>query len=50
MKAEGSTVPETDRLRRLYDRAAGDYDRQMESFDRLLLGDGRRNLCSRASG
>ncbi len=50
MKAEASTGPETGHLRRFYDRAAGDYDRQMESFDRLLLGDGRRRLCSRASG
>ncbi len=50
MKAEAATAPGAVRLRRFYDRAARDYDRQMESFDRLLLGDGRRTLCSRASG
>ncbi len=50
MKTEAATAPGAVRLRRFYDRAARDYDRQMESFDRLLLGDGRRRLCSRASG
>jgi ubiquinone/menaquinone biosynthesis C-methylase UbiE len=41
---------ETDRLRRFYDEYAGDYDRWMRFYDSLMVGDGRRRVCSRASG
>jgi ubiquinone/menaquinone biosynthesis C-methylase UbiE len=41
---------ETERVRRFYERAAPDYDRGMKYFDRLLLGDARKRVCSRARG
>ena len=49
-KAAAPTARQTERVRRFYDRFAADYDRGMGLFERLLLGDGRRRLCSRASG
>jgi ubiquinone/menaquinone biosynthesis C-methylase UbiE len=41
---------ENERLRRFYDRSAGEYDRWMRFYDSIMLGDARRRLCSRASG
>lgn len=41
---------ETERVRRLYDAAAGRYDRSIALFERLLFGGGREWVCSRASG
>jgi ubiquinone/menaquinone biosynthesis C-methylase UbiE len=41
---------ETERARRIWDRAAPRYDRGMGLMERLLLGDGRRWVCSRAAG
>jgi ubiquinone/menaquinone biosynthesis C-methylase UbiE len=40
----------TDRVRRFYERAARDYDRWTDLFDRLLLDDRRVILCSQARG
>jgi ubiquinone/menaquinone biosynthesis C-methylase UbiE len=40
----------TEKAQRLWDEHAGDYDRQMRVFERLLFGDGRRWVCSRARG
>jgi ubiquinone/menaquinone biosynthesis C-methylase UbiE len=48
--AEAWPMGETERIRRFYERAAADYDRGMRLFDRMLLGDGRRRVCSRARG
>ena len=39
-----------DRSRRLWDRYAPRYDRQIRLFERLMLKDGRSWVCSRASG
>jgi ubiquinone/menaquinone biosynthesis C-methylase UbiE len=50
MEAEAPAARETERLRRFYDSSAADYDGWMRHFDRLLLGDGRRRICSRADG
>ncbi|MBI3970661.1 MAG: class I SAM-dependent methyltransferase [Chloroflexi bacterium] len=50
MKAEAPAAHETERVRRFYDKSAADYDRWMQVFDRLLLGDGRSRICSRAGG
>lgn len=36
--------------RRFYDEYAGDYDRWMRFYDPLVLGDRRREVCSRARG
>ena len=43
-------VSETDRARRIYDRTAGRYDRQIGVFERLLFEGGRELACSRAEG
>jgi ubiquinone/menaquinone biosynthesis C-methylase UbiE len=37
-------------VRGYYDRVAHEYDSSMEDIDRVLLGRGRRRLCSRARG
>ncbi len=45
------TVPdETERVRRLYDDAAGKYDRFVGFAEKLLFGDGRRWVCAQAKG
>jgi ubiquinone/menaquinone biosynthesis C-methylase UbiE len=41
---------ETERLKRLWEREAPTYDRRMGFFERVLFGDGREWVCSRASG
>ena len=41
---------ETERVRRLADRQAPRYDRQISMFERLLFGDGRRWATSQVSG
>lgn len=41
---------ETERIRRLYDKEAPKYDRQISFFERLLFKDGREWACSQATG
>jgi ubiquinone/menaquinone biosynthesis C-methylase UbiE len=41
---------ETERVRRIYDESADDYDRQISFCERLLFGGGREWVCSRAQG
>src|SRR5262245_54976160 len=41
---------ETERVRKLQDREAPHYDRNISVFERLLFGDGRRWVCSQARG
>jgi len=41
---------ETERVRRLMDKQAPRYDRQMDFFDRVLFGGGREWACSQADG
>src|SRR6266508_1119979 len=41
---------ETERVRRLMDKGAPRYDRQMNFFDRVLFGGGREWACSHAEG
>jgi ubiquinone/menaquinone biosynthesis C-methylase UbiE len=41
---------ETERLKRVWEREAPAYDRRMSFFERVLFGDGREWVCSRASG
>ncbi len=45
-----TTATTLERLRRYYDRLALDYDRWIDHFDRLLLGDGRQSICAQARG
>ena len=41
---------ETERTRRIYDRSAKHYDRQISFFERILFGGGREWVCSQAEG
>ena len=41
---------QTDRVRRIWDKRAPTYDRSMGFFEKLLFGDERTWVCSRASG
>src|SRR5215211_5981550 len=41
---------ETERVRRIQDKEAPRYDRQISFFERLLFGGGREWVCSRAQG
>src|SRR2546421_12344807 len=41
---------ETDRVRRIYEKEAPKYDRQIAFFEKVLFGDGREWVCSQARG
>ena len=41
---------ETERVRRIQDKEAPRYDRQISFFERILFGEGRRWVCSQATG
>ncbi|MGH2394995.1 MAG: class I SAM-dependent methyltransferase, partial [Candidatus Limnocylindria bacterium] len=41
---------ETERVRRLWDRAAPKYDRMIAFWEKVLFSGGRRWVCSRAAG
>ena len=41
---------DTERARRLWNRMADKYDRQMSWWERVLFGEGREWVCSRAEG
>jgi ubiquinone/menaquinone biosynthesis C-methylase UbiE len=41
---------ETERVRRVQDKGAPGYDRQISFFERILFGDGRAWVCSQARG
>lgn len=43
-------LSETERTRRIYDRTAGRYDRQIKFFERVLFGGGREWACGQARG
>jgi ubiquinone/menaquinone biosynthesis C-methylase UbiE len=45
-----TTASETERVRRIQDRSASGYDRQISFFERILFGDGRGWVCSQARG
>jgi SAM-dependent methyltransferase len=47
---EFMTISATDRIRTFYDRAASRYDSSIRLFERLLFGDGRAWVTSRAIG
>jgi ubiquinone/menaquinone biosynthesis C-methylase UbiE len=43
-------VEETEDVRRVYEREAGNYDRNVRIPERLLFGGGREWVCARAEG
>ena len=43
-------MTETERIRRIYERMAPGYDRQLGVVESFLFGDGRTWVCSRAQG
>src|SRR5215204_3412136 len=45
-----SVSEETERLKRVWEKEAPTYDRRMGFFERVLFGDAREWVCSRASG
>ena len=45
-----TNAAETERVRRVQDKHAGGYDRQISLFERILFGDGRAWVCSQAGG
>src|SRR4051794_30002637 len=49
-QAVSETTQETERVRRVQDKHAGGYDRQIAFFERILFGDGRKWVCSQAQG
>jgi ubiquinone/menaquinone biosynthesis C-methylase UbiE len=48
-KAEGLSA-ETERVRRIQNKEAPRYDRQISFFERILFGGGREWVCSQAEG
>jgi ubiquinone/menaquinone biosynthesis C-methylase UbiE len=44
------TAAETDRVRRILDKQASGYDRQISFFERVLFAGGREWICSQARG
>jgi len=54
MDVTSHTIPTssdpTERQRRVWDKRAPTFDRSMGLMEKLFLGDGRRWICSRASG
>jgi ubiquinone/menaquinone biosynthesis C-methylase UbiE len=46
----GDNTTETERVRRLQDKEAPRYDRQISFFERVLFGGGREWVCSQAEG
>ncbi|HEX2281521.1 MAG TPA: class I SAM-dependent methyltransferase [Thermomicrobiales bacterium] len=45
-----TTLAETERVRRYYEQIAHRYDEYVGYFEKLLVGDGRRWVCSQARG
>jgi ubiquinone/menaquinone biosynthesis C-methylase UbiE len=50
MRAKLDTAAETERVRRLQDREAPRYDKQIALFERLLFAGGREWVCEQAAG
>jgi ubiquinone/menaquinone biosynthesis C-methylase UbiE len=50
MSTREQAEPTTDGVRRHYDKTARRYNRQIKFFERVLFGDGRRWVCSQATG
>jgi ubiquinone/menaquinone biosynthesis C-methylase UbiE len=48
--SEAARTQETERVRRIQDKEASRYDRQISFFERILFGGGREWACSQAEG
>jgi ubiquinone/menaquinone biosynthesis C-methylase UbiE len=48
--AQSAMATETDRVRRIFEKEAGGYDRKISFFEKVLFGDGREWVCSQAEG
>jgi ubiquinone/menaquinone biosynthesis C-methylase UbiE len=46
----GAVETDTERVRRIQDKAAPRYDRKISLFERILFGGGREWVCSQAEG
>jgi ubiquinone/menaquinone biosynthesis C-methylase UbiE len=46
----GTLPKETDRIRRIWEKRAPSYDRSIALWEKVLFGDGRQWVCSRARG
>src|SRR5438093_13402965 len=46
----GSMTSETERVRRIWDKLAPRYDRDIKFFEKVLFSGGREWACSEASG
>jgi ubiquinone/menaquinone biosynthesis C-methylase UbiE len=49
-KSNDTSVTETERVRRIQDKEAPRYDRQMGFYDRILFAGGREWACAQANG
>jgi ubiquinone/menaquinone biosynthesis C-methylase UbiE len=49
-KPQADVALETERVRKLQDKEAPRYDRQISFFERILFGGGREWVCSQAEG
>jgi ubiquinone/menaquinone biosynthesis C-methylase UbiE len=49
-RQDSDPSPETDRVRRIQDKEAPRYDRQISFFERILFGGGREWVCAQAEG
>ena len=50
MSRANATTAENERIRQFYEAEAPHYDRRIVFFEKVLFGDGRRWVCSRARG
>ena len=50
MSSTRDNAAETERVRKLQDREAPRYDRNISIFERILFGDGRHWVCAQATG
>ncbi len=50
VSSDQETAAETERVRRLQDREAPRYDKQISFFERVLFADGREWVCRQARG
>src|SRR5215211_9499903 len=50
MRPTRDNAAETERVRKLQDREAPRYDRNISIFERILFGGGRRWVCEQARG
>ena len=50
MTPRRDTGGETERVKRIYERMAAGYDRQLDRVESLMFGDGRARVCGQARG